>query len=161
MSSSASNADSPARLTPTAPFRWEYFPGFGSVVPLVLAAGALGAAVHWQTKNDYLAALAGGLVLAAGWRALVPAQYEVGPGGLHVTTLWRRKRISWRDIDRIELGSRGMFLLPARSRWGRWRGLYVPLGSNPAEVAHAVRHYCQRSATTLDSAIAGRSASGS
>jgi len=141
---------SPAANRPsqtTGPVHWEYHPltsGTWLVVALVVSAVVVRAVVVAETQDSTLGLFACLLVLVAGWRMLIPAKYEIGPTGVKVQTLWRRKRVGWRDLDRIEIGRGGVFLVPIGSRWSWWRGLYLPWFQQRDEVLFALRHYGQR-----------------
>ncbi len=127
--------------------RWQYRPLIDApwlVGGLVLMAIVTRWAILRETQRDLDAALAAVLVLLAGWRSLMPTKFELGPAGLKVDTLFRRKRIAWRDVDRIEIGRGGVFLIPPGSNWGWWRGLYVPWFNRRDDVLAALRQYAAR-----------------
>lgn len=138
---------SPRAPSATGPVQWQYRPlaeGAPYVAVLVLIVIAVRLIVARESGSELLGLGAALALIVAGWRMLLPARYEIGPTGVKVETLWRRKRIGWRDIERIEIGRAGAFLVPPNSPWGWWRGLYLPWHGSREAVLFALQHYGQR-----------------
>ncbi|MBL8829171.1 MAG: hypothetical protein JNM18_19465 [Planctomycetaceae bacterium] len=135
--------ESPPRPTLSAvTVRWQYRPWVDApwlVGGLILLAVLTRFVILRETQRELDAALAAALMLLAGWRSLMPTKFEAGPAGFKVDTLLRRKRIAWRDIERIEVGRAGVFLIPPGSSWGWWRGLYIPWINRRDDVLAMVR----------------------
>lgn len=127
--------------------RWQYRPLVDApwlVGVLVLTAILVRLVILYETQRELDAAFAGTLVLVAGWRSWMPTKFELGPVGFRIDTFLRRKRIAWRDIERIEVGRAGVFLMPPGSSWGWWRGLYIPWLGRRDDLLAAIRQYGQR-----------------
>ena len=140
--------DAPSRAPlPGAPVRWEFRPWRSparQIVPPLLIAAALAVLVWWQFRDLLHPALVALLAIVSSWRSFVTAHYEIGANGIKVETLWRRKRIPWRDLERVVIGARGVFLIPRGSLWGWWQGLYLPWFDRRAEVIRALQQQAER-----------------
>ena len=114
------------------------------VVAAVLAGVAFG--VRWVTGQPHLALLASGALAVALWRFFLPILFELGPDGVDHWLLGRRRRVPWTAIQRYEVRSTGVLLLPFADRCevDALRGLYLPWGEHRDEVLFQVRYYLDR-----------------
>jgi hypothetical protein len=81
------------------------------------------------TRDAALGMGAGALMIIAGWRFFVPAVYEIDALGISERVLWRQRRILWRAVAGIEIGRRGVLVIPDVRCCPRLRGLYLPWGT--------------------------------
>jgi hypothetical protein len=68
-------------------------------------------------------------------------RYEINADGLTAFMPFGRKRLGWREIRRVECGSRAAWLSPARKRslWEQRRGIHVLFGDRREEVLQRLR----------------------
>lgn len=100
-------------------------PGKWAVLALLAAVPLL---VGWVTRDTTLGVAAAVLVLAAGWRFFVPTAYEVDALGISERVLWMHRRIPWRAVAGVDIGRRGVLVIPDARCCPRLRGLYLPWG---------------------------------
>lgn len=100
-------------------------PGKWVVLALLAAVPLL---VGWVTRDSTLGVAAAALMLVAGWRFFVPAAYEVDALGISERVLWMHRRIPWRAVADVEIGRRGVLVIPDARCCPRLRGLYLPWG---------------------------------
>jgi hypothetical protein len=114
---------------------------FTAVVVVVLVCGvaviggtALGEGYEWTSWLFVV------LLLASISTFLLPTTYTVDEEGISVKHLLSTRRRLWKDIRRVELGTRAALLSPfAEPRpLDRWRALLVHLEGAPAEARDAL-----------------------
>ncbi len=124
-------AASEARRGSPPPVSLEAWPpsesGPGKWVALALLV-AVPLLVGWVTRDTWLGVAAAVLMLAAGWRFFVPAAYEIDALGISERVLWMHRRIPWRAVANIDIGRRGVLVIPDVRCCPRLRGLYLPWG---------------------------------
>lgn len=124
---------------------------FGSSV-LAIAAGIISHSVAM-----------GCLVLAAcaisQWRVWIPVTYEIDSFGITYTLLRRRRRISWREIARVEIRRAGVLLLPEsdRSPAVALRGLYIRWNDQGEPFIAALHKFSNRRSAGGSSLLRGGS----
>jgi hypothetical protein len=116
--------------------------GLGSWAVLLLLL-AVPLAVALVTHDGMLTAVAVGLMLAAGWRFLVPATYLVDALGISEQMLWRQRRIPWRSVAGIDIGQHGVLVIPDVACCPRLRGLYLPWGTQREALLALFAYYLE------------------
>ena len=111
----------------------------------VVLAGltAAGMGVHAATGRLHLALFAVLVLTVALWRFFIPVLFELNTDGVNQWVFRRHRRISWNEIRRYEICSKGVLLLPhADSRpMDAFRGLYLPWRNRREEVLAQVHYY--------------------
>lgn len=136
----------PARRTAPPPLIWRVWPleeGGPTAWLLALVLGGAVLLAGWQTRSAISALLAGAVAALSAWRYFVPVHYEVNSHGVFQTVLGRRRRISWRSIDRVEVGRDGVLIAPIDSFSPALRGIYLPWGAYRAELLASIDYYLQ------------------
>ncbi len=112
------------------------------VVIGLLAAAVL---VRWLSGQTHLAVMALIALAAALWRFFLPVEFELSERGVDQQIFGRRRRIPWQAIQRCEVGSAGVLLLPDEDRSGMapFRGLYLPWSGRRGEVLTLIGHYLE------------------
>ena len=99
-------------------------------------------AVLVTLEAPWLAALAVVLIAGGGGRFWLPRRYGIDAGGLVAWRWPRRRRRSWPELRRVEVGPRALLVSPfARPSWlDRYRGMVVMFdGGDRAAIVAAVR----------------------
>lgn len=136
----------PARRAAPPPLMWRVWPleeGGPTAWLLALLLGGAVLLAGWQTHSAISALLAGGVAGLAAWRYFLPVYYEVNSHGVFQTVLGRRRRISWRNIGRVEMGRDGVLIAPIDSLSPALRGIYLPWGGHRAELLASIDYYLQ------------------
>ncbi len=102
----------------------------------LLIAGAC-AALSQSVSMGLLTGLA---LLLAFWKLWIPIATEIEPRGVVLSVLGRRRHLSWREIDHLELREGGVFLCPEPPplRRGLLSNVFLPWGKN----RQAIRTFC-------------------
>ena len=141
------------------PLRDGGLPAWSAVIACLAAPIAV-----WWLSNSLVAGLVGlvAVVLAA-WRLWLPVRYELGPSGVTVTVMGRRRRIPWRQIARYEIRRRGVVLIPdVHTTWETAvHSLYVRWNNQRDRVLTVVDSYVRQAADSERTTRHGRSTDGS
>lgn len=131
MSRGATAANAARRGSPP-PVSLEAWPvsegGLGTWATLAVLP-AVPMVVGLVTGDTSLGVAAAVLMLIAGWRFFVPAVYQIDALGITERILWTQRRISWRAVAGIDVGRRGVLVIPDVGCCPRLRGLYLPWGA--------------------------------
>ena len=89
--------------------------------------------------------LAGSAALVASWRYWLPVTYKIGPYGIRQLVLKRVRRLSWRQVGRIEIRNQGIRFLPDHdpAQLANLRGLYIYHRGQEETLKHVVNYYLQ------------------
>ncbi len=93
------------------------------------------------SQSTSMGGMAGAAMLLAFWKLWLPITTEFEPRGVVLTVLRQRRRISWRDIDHLELDERGVFLCtqPQPSHHAVLSNIFLPWGKDRA----AITTFCE------------------
>ncbi len=111
------------------------------LVPVGLAAAGMG--VYAATGRVHLAIFAVLVLVLSLWRFFVPVSFELNVDGVNQWVFRRHRRISWDEIHRYEVCSKGVLLLPHTDYcpMDAFRGLYLPWRNRREEVMAQVHYY--------------------
>jgi hypothetical protein len=134
-------ADEPPPLV-----RWWSCPVRDNILSaLVVLAGltAAGMGVHAATGRLHLALFAVLVLTMALWRFFIPVLFELNTDGVNQWVFRRHRRISWNEIHRYDICSKGVLLLPHTDRcpMDAFRGLYLPWRNRREEVLAQIHYY--------------------
>lgn len=104
---------------------------------MLTACGVVGLISGWRSGSGVMGCLAGLAVMLAMWQMWVPIRVEVGPLGLTLSYVRRRRRIAWRDIDHLEPLGDGLSVCgksTGASRYSLHR-LFLPWGRDRSQIA--------------------------
>ncbi len=89
--------------------------------------------------------LAGSAALTASWRYWLPVTYEIGPYGIRQLVFKRVRRLSWRQVGRVEIRNQGIRFLPDHdpAQLANLRGLYIYHPGQEETLKHVVNYYLQ------------------
>jgi len=89
--------------------------------------------------------LAGSAAFVASWRYWLPVTYEIGPYGIRQLVFKRVRRLSWRQVGRIEIRNQGIRFLPDHdpAQLANLRGLYIYHPGQEETLKHVVNYYLQ------------------
>jgi hypothetical protein len=113
-----------------------------AVAGCCVAVGVLAAVV---AGSWWMGLLSSGALGMATWKLWIPIACDMGPAGITLS-VWRwRRHISWRQIDRVQCESRGVFLCgPGAGSGARgWGSLYLPWRRQTNLVAEFHDYYCR------------------
>lgn len=87
--------------------------------------------------------LIGFALVIASWRYWLPVTYEIGPYGIRQTVCKRVRRISWRQVGRVEFRPHGIRFFPDHdpSQLANLRGLYVCYPGQEETLKQVVTYY--------------------
>ena len=121
------------------PLRDTPLPSLASFLGCVLLA--VGCGVLSQSASMGL--LTGLTVLLALWKLWVPITTEFEPRGIVLTVLRQRRRISWRDIDHLDLRDGGVFLCrqPQPLCRAALRNVFLPWGKDREAISQFIQEY--------------------
>jgi hypothetical protein len=113
------------------------------VVVLLLALVSVLAGLASESLSMGL--LAGSASLVASWRYWLPVTYEIGPYGIRQLVFKRIRRLSWRQVGRIEIRNQGIRFLPDHdpAQLANLRGLYIYHPGQEETLKHVVNYYMQ------------------
>lgn len=113
------------------------------VVVLLLALVSVLAGLASESLSMGL--LAGSASLVASWRYWLPVTYEIGPYGIRQLVFKRVRRLSWRQVGRIEIRNQGIRFLPDHdpAQLANLRGLYIYHPGQEETLKHVVNYYMQ------------------
>ena len=142
------SSPAPARLDTdpktTSPLSWRVHPlrqeSAARTTCLLALIFAVSAMAAWSLEH-ILFGLISLVVLALSMaRYLLPTDYVVDDQGVTTKNLGVARRLTWRQINRIDVHADGLFLSPFRvpSRLDGFRGLFVRYADNQAQVAVAI-----------------------
>lgn len=116
----------------------------GSLAAIALAS-AVSCVVGWAAGEPRLAAVVAALLAVTLWRTWLPVWYTLGGSGITQHVLYWRRLISWTAIQRQELLSDGVLLVPdtVQTPLAPLRGLYLHWGRHRAEVLAHLEYYLQ------------------
>ena len=99
----------------------------------------------WVAESLAMAALTLGSLLAVSWQTWLPTSVQIGPAGIQLSTLGRRRRIPWTSIRHYEIGRHGLLLSPdvAQNAFSPLRGLYLPWAGQRSQVLANFEFYLQ------------------
>ena len=134
-------ADEPPPLV-----RWWSCPIRDGILGALVVLGGLTAAgigLHAATGRLHLALFAVLVLTLALWRFFTPVLFELNTDGVNQWVLGRHRRISWNEIHRYEICSKGVLLLRhADCRpIDAFGGLYLPWRNRREEVLAQVHYY--------------------
>ena len=147
---SSTTTSSPARTDETGPLQLQLvnWPlrdqprrSIGMILLLVLVSILTGQA----SESLSMGLLAGSAALVASWRYWLPVTYEIGPYGIRQLVFKRVRRLSWRQVGRIEIRNQGIRFLPDHdpAQLANLRGLYIYHPGQEETLKHVVNYYMQ------------------
>ena len=147
---SSTTASSSARTDETGPLQLQLvnWPlrdqprrSVGMILLLVLVSILTGQA----SESLSMGLLAGSAALVASWRYWLPVTYEIGPYGIRQLVFKRVRRLSWRQVGRIEIRNQGIRFLPDHdpAQLANLRGLYIYHPGQEETLKHVVNYYMQ------------------
>ena len=85
-----------------------------------------------MSRSCQMAGISGLVAVLVFWKLWIPVTTQLEPRGVVLKVLGRRRQISWRDIDRLELDSNGVFLCTnAQSlHQNALRNVFIPWGKD-------------------------------
>ncbi|OHB65946.1 MAG: hypothetical protein A2V70_05085 [Planctomycetes bacterium RBG_13_63_9] len=136
---------------PSAPIRWRVWPaGESAARTLLVVLGLLlvAAAIFSISGQSVMTAPAMAALLVASWRYFLPVVFELDGDGVSQRLFGWRGHVAWRAVERYEVCSAGVLLLPDKdgSAMAPLRGLYLPWAAHREEVLHHVRDHLDRTA---------------
>ncbi len=101
--------------------------------------------IRWLSGQTYLALMAVIALAVALWRFFLPVEFELNERGIDQRVFGRRRHVPWQAVQRYEVCSSGVLLLPDedRSPMAPFRGLYLPWSDRRSEVLALVGHYLE------------------
>ena len=111
------------------------------VLLLILVSTLAGLA----SESVSMGLLAGSAALVASWRYWLPVTYEIGPYGIRQLVFKRVRRLSWRQVGRIEIRNQGIRFLPDHdpAQLANLRGLYIYHPGREETLKHVVSYYME------------------
>ena len=118
---------------------------WGLILVVGICAGVLGA---WSGSSLTALVLAA-VCLLAGWRLLVPIEFELSAMGITRTTFWSTRRIPWSVVGRIERRSHGVLVFPSVEPVAleALQALYLPFGKQETDILSLLDFYLSGRAT--------------
>lgn len=85
----------------------------------------------------------GATLLLAGWRLLLPIEFELSAMGITRTTFWSTRRIPWSVIGRVQRRTHGVAFYQSVEPVAleSLHALYVPFGKQEAELLALLDYY--------------------
>ncbi len=116
--------------------------------PLIAASAMAGCCAvalvaGWGSSSLTMGILSGGVLAAAMWQLWIPVRTQLGPTGVTLAVLGRQHRISWREIDHLDLLDAGVLLCgePVADGGNPLRSLFLPWGKDRAAIAAFCQQY--------------------
>jgi hypothetical protein len=114
----------------------------GSLAAIALATG-VSWLVGWAANEPRLGGAVAVVLSITLWRTWLPVWYTLGGSGIAQTVLRWRRLIPWMAIQRLEIYSDGVLLVPDAelTPFSPLRGLYLHWGRHRAEVLAHLEYY--------------------
>jgi hypothetical protein len=147
---SSTTASSPARTDETGPLQlqlvnWPLRDQPRRSIVMILLLALVSILTGQASESLSMGLLAGSAALVASWRYWLPVTYEIGPYGIRQLVFKRVRRLSWRQVGRIEIRNQGIRFLPDHdpAQLANLRGLYIYHPGQEETLKHVVNYYMQ------------------